>query len=59
MQDTVYIVFEDREVRSVYYDDEDAEDFLLRVEQKNPDREYYIESYGVMNPYPRDEVEVG
>jgi hypothetical protein len=59
MQDTVYIVFEDREVRSVYYDDEDAEDFLLRAEQSNPGRWYYIESYGVMNPYPRDEVEVG
>lgn len=57
MQDTVYIVFEDREVRSVYYDDEDAEDFLLRVEQKNPEREYYIESYGVINPYPKSEDE--
>lgn len=59
MQDTVYIIFEDREVRSVYYDDEDAEKFLLRAELANPEREYYIESYGVMNPYPRDEVEVG
>lgn len=59
MQDTVYIVFEDREVRSVYYDDEDAEEFLLRVELVNPEREYYIESYGVMDPYPRDEDEVG
>lgn len=59
MQDTVYIVFEDREVRSVYYDDEDAEQWLLSAELVNPEREYYIESYGVMNPYPRDEDEVG
>lgn len=48
MQDTVYIVFEDGEVRSVYYNAEDAEDFLLRAEPANPARDYFIESYGVM-----------
>lgn len=48
MSDTVYVVFEDEEVRSVYYDAEDAEEFLLRAETSNPARQYFIESFGVM-----------
>ena len=49
MENTVYILFQDREVRSVYNDAEVVEEALLNMERLNPSNEFYVESYGVIS----------
>lgn len=49
MNDTVYILFEDGEILSVYANAEDAEQAWISYEADRTTTEYYVESYGVIS----------